>query len=293
MPTSGESQLIPMLEDMTYKKVKKDFGYIYNPEFIAIGSVIKDFLNPDLVLIGESDKRSGDVIEGIYKQVCKNTPYIARTSIINAEAAKLCINCFCTMKISFANFLAELLDNVPGASAKEVTSIIGKDTRIGEKYISPGLGFGGPCFPRDNEAFIRFANNYGKDAKLQKSVVEINNSQLHRAVEKINREIKNINPKRPVVALLGLAYKPFTYLTERSQQFEIAKNILTNDHLKELRVFDPYVKEDYGFNKSKTLEECVENADVVVILTPYPEFLDIHAWQHLMNSKGKIINFWG
>ncbi len=102
------------------------------------------------------------------KKVCDNSPYIARTSIINAEVAKLSINCFCTMKISFANFLGELLSEIPKANAREITTIIGQDSRIGTKYISPGLGFGGPCFPRDNEAFINFASRYGKKSGSSK-----------------------------------------------------------------------------------------------------------------------------
>ncbi len=291
MPGSGENELIPALERQTGKKVGRDLGYIYNPEFIAIGSVIKDFLNPDIVLVGESDEESGNIIEEIYENVCENTPYIARTSIINAEVAKLCINCFCTMKISFANFLAELLDNIPNASANEVTKIIGHDSRIGTKYISPGLGFGGPCFPRDNEAFIKFASTVEKRAKLQEAVVEINNRQVERVVEKINKQIERKNPK-PIVALLGLAYKPFTYLTERSQQMEVARRIAEIKNFKELRVFDPLVEENYGWKKSKSLEECVKDADIVAILTPYPEFLNVNLWKGLMNPEGIILNFW-
>jgi len=292
MPGSGEHELIPYIERLTEKKVGCDIGYVYNPEFIAIGSVIKDFLNPDVVLIGESDKRSGDFVADIYKNVCENNPYIARTSIINAEIAKLCINCFCTMKISFANFLAELVDKIPNASAKEITSIIGQDSRIGIKYISPGLGFGGPCFPRDNEAFIKFALDLQKKAPLQEAVIEINNKQVKRAVDKICSEILKMKKTSVVVSLLGLAYKPYTYLTERSQQLEVAKALLEKENISELRVYDPLVNENYGWIKSESLEECVDKADIVAILTPYPEFLDVESWKKLIKPEGKIINFW-
>ena len=291
IPGAGESELIPYLEKVSEKKVGKNLGYVYNPEFIAIGSVIRDFLNPDIVLIGESDKRSGDIIESIYKKVCRNNPYIARTSIINAEIAKLSINCFCTMKISFANYLSQLLDEIPGASAKEVTSIIGKDSRIGTKYISPGLGFGGPCFPRDNQAFIRFAKKYNKEAKLQEAVIEINRTQLNMAIEKISKEIKRKNPD-VIVALLGLAYKPYTYLTEESQQLEIAKNLAKNKNIKLLKVYDPLVKENYGWINCNSLEECVKDADIIAVLTPYPEFVNVEKWKNFIKPNAKIINFW-
>ncbi|GAB6888658.1 UDP-glucose/GDP-mannose dehydrogenase family protein [Desulfothermus okinawensis JCM 13304] len=291
MPLAGEQELIPHLEHVTGKKIGKDFGYVYNPEFIAIGSVIRDFLNPDIVLVGEYDNRSGDIIEAIYKKVCDNSPYIARTSIINAEVAKLSINCFCTMKISFANFLGELLSEIPKANAREITTIIGQDSRIGTKYISPGLGFGGPCFPRDNEAFINFASRYGKKAVLQKAVVEINRMQPKRAVEKILKEINKINSK-VTVSLLGLAYKPNTYLTERSQQVEVAKALLSCDKIHQLKVYDPLVDLNLGWDKCQSLEECVKNSDVIAILTPYPQFLDTNSWKSLLKPNAKIVNFW-
>jgi UDP-N-acetyl-D-mannosaminuronate dehydrogenase len=95
-----------------------------------------------------------------------------------------------------------------------------------------------------------------------------------------------------VVSLLGLAYKPYTYLTERSQQLEVAKALLEKENISELRVYDPLVNENYGWIKSESLEECVDKADIVAILTPYPEFLDVESWKKLIKPEGKIINFW-
>ncbi|MBW1699176.1 MAG: UDP-glucose/GDP-mannose dehydrogenase family protein [Deltaproteobacteria bacterium] len=189
MPGSCQEVFIPLLEKLSRKTAGKDFGVAYNPEFIAIGSVIENFLNPDLVLIGESDKRTGDILEEIYKNTCGNQPHMARSNLINAEITKLAINCYCTMKISFANNLAAICDNVSGANAAKICQMLGYDSRIGPKYINPGLGFGGPCFPRDNEAFIKFIEQQNGLAGLQQAVVQINNAQPKRFAEKPDRTL--------------------------------------------------------------------------------------------------------
>lgn len=288
MPGSCQREFIPLLERLSGKKAGKGFGLAYNPEFIAIGSVIDNFLNPDLVLIGESDPVTGQMLQRIYETTCDNTPYIARTSIINAEIAKLSINCFCTMKISFANNLAALCDKTDGADAGQICEILGQDSRIGGKYIKPGLGFGGPCFPRDNEAFIHFISKNGGYAGLQEAVVSINKNQAKRALEKIRNAIGKHGGK---VALLGLAYKPDTYLTERSQALEIAVELSSDASVTELRVYDPLAKEKSNWQQTDTLEGCVAGANVAVVLTPLQDFL-AYDWHHLLAENSAIINFW-
>lgn len=286
MPGSCDDELKPLLETVSGKKVGEEIGLAYNPEFIAIGSVLKNFLNPDLLLIGESDTRTGDMLEEMYSSVCDNDPHIGRTSLINAEIAKLSINCYCTMKISFANNLADLCGKVNGADARQITSIIGKDSRIGEKYILPGLGFGGPCFPRDNEAFINFINRVDGFSGLQQAVIDINNSQPDLAVEKI----LSAAPEQGTIALLGQAYKPHTYLTERSQAIDIGRRLAEKCSHK-IRVFDPLAKEDGPWVTCSSLEECVTGADIAAILTPWPQFFD-NSWHRLLCKDAKVLNLW-
>ncbi|MBI4620096.1 MAG: hypothetical protein HY739_08035 [Desulfobacterales bacterium] len=120
---------------MSGKICGRDFGLVYNPEFVAIGSVIKDFLNPDLVLIGTSDEYSGTLVKELYLTTCNNNPYIVIMFLINAEITKLSLNCFVTMKISFANELASICEKVPGADIDVITDALGSDTRIGKKYL--------------------------------------------------------------------------------------------------------------------------------------------------------------
>jgi UDPglucose 6-dehydrogenase len=286
MPGSCDNIFKPLLEKITGKKVAEEIGLAYNPEFIAIGSVLKNFLNPDLLLIGESDPQTGQALEEMYSAVCDNNPHVGRTSLINAEIAKLSINCYCTMKISFANNLASICEKVAGADAGDITEIIGHDSRIGGKYILPGLGFGGPCFPRDNEAFINFTRQAGGFSGLQQAVVDINNAQPGIVTDKII----SLSPENGTVALLGQAYKPQTYLTERSQALEIALKLSEHRGLK-VKVYDPLAKEHGPWETCQSLAECVTGANVAAILTPWPEFFDT-SWHRLLCSGATILNLW-
>ena len=157
MPGSTGGKLLPALEAHSGKKCGEGFGLCYNPEFIALGSVIRDMLNPDMILIGESDERSGEILEKLYTGVCDSNPHIRRMNHVNAELTKISVNTFVTTKISYANMLAQVCETLPGADVDVVTSAIGCDSRIGQKYLKGALGYGGPCFPRDNLAFSALA----------------------------------------------------------------------------------------------------------------------------------------
>lgn len=288
MPGSSQDTFIPLLERLSGKTAGTGFGFAYNPEFIAIGSVIENFLNPDLVLIGESDQRTGRILEEIYAATCANQPHMAHTSLINAEIAKLALNCYCTMKISFANNLAAICDHVPDAEAEKICQILGQDSRIGGKYIKPGLGFGGPCFPRDNEAYIKFLEKSGGYKGLQEAVITINDRQTQRAVKKILQSARKVGGK---VALLGISYKPDTYLTERSQALEIAEVLAQDSSVKELRIYDPLATAKGNWLQTEGLIGCVKDANVVAILTPWPEFR-ARGWENLLSNPHEILDFW-
>src|SRR5438105_12496762 len=165
-PGAMDQVLIPMLEREMGGVCGKDFGVCYNPEFIALGNVIKGLLEPDLVLIGESDPESGAALEQLYKQYNRNSPRIARMSIISAELTKISVNSYITMKISFTNQLRMIADQFPKADINMILDAIGTDTRIGHKYLLPGLSFGGPCFPRDNPLLAYAARQVGMEAPL-------------------------------------------------------------------------------------------------------------------------------
>jgi len=152
MPGSTAGEVKSALELASGKRCGIDFGLCYSPEFIALGTVIRDFYYPDFLLIGECDSRAGDTLAEIYSRVCKNSPGVARMNFINAEITKLAVNTYITTKISYANMLARLCEKLPDADVNVVTDALGLDTRIGAKYLKGAVSYGGPCFPRDNRA---------------------------------------------------------------------------------------------------------------------------------------------
>ncbi len=295
MPGSCEGSFQPLLDELSGKTCGTDFGLVYNPEFIALGSVIHNFLNPDLVLIGASDKRSGSLVKELYQTTCDNAPHIAVMSLINAEITKLSLNCFVTMKISFANELAAVCELVPGADVDAITQALGVDTRVGPKYVKGGLGFGGPCFPRDNLAFQVFAREAGWEARLAPQVVSINHSVLERLVGLIRQEIKPGGR----VALLGLAYKPGTHIVEESQSVQLAQELLKDGY--RIKVHDPQALDEARHLLGKRVAycqdpyACLADAEAVVLLTNWPHYawLDWEEISFFLKVKPLLVDCWG
>ena len=178
MPGSTGGDVKAALERFSGKRCGRDFGLCYSPEFIALGTVIRDFYNPDFLLIGESDQRSGDMLADIYKRVCKNSPAISRMNFINAEITKLAVNTYITTKISYANMLARLCEKLPEADANVVTDALGLDSRIGAKYLKGAVSYGGPCFPRDNRALAALAARVGASSGLAEATDLFNRAQI-------------------------------------------------------------------------------------------------------------------
>src|SRR4029077_20153978 len=188
------------------KRCGTDFGLCYSPEFIALGSVLRDFLNPDLLLIGECDARAGERVAAFYREGLKIDVPVVRMSPVNAELAKIALNTYVTTKITFANMLAELCERLPGGDVDAVTKALGLDGRIGAKYLPGALGYGGPCFPRDNSALAKLLDEMGVSSQLPNTVDWLNRSIPGRVVSMI----EDLAPNRARVAILGLAYKPHT-----------------------------------------------------------------------------------
>ena len=273
-PGSTEKELMPLIESVSGKKLNKDFGVCYNPEFIALGSVITDFLNPDMVLIGESDKRAGDQLEEVYETLCESNPYIARMSVISAEITKISLNSYVTMKISFANTLANICEAIPGANVDDITKALGADKRVAPYYLKGALSYGGPCFPRDNRAFTSFASMCGVDALLAKTTDEVNQIQVNRLTERIMEQIGNSN--NTLVSVLGLAYKPDTSVIEESAAIKLIEELLMKDL--EVIVYDPLAMDNtrayLGDNilYASSVKDCLLKSTVCIITLPYDEF---------------------
>jgi UDPglucose 6-dehydrogenase len=223
-PGTSDRVLRPLLEKVLGSECGKDFGLCYNPEFIALGDVIQGLLRPDFVLIGESDALSGVLLEQVYKQLCTNSPAIERMSNINAELAKISLNCAVTMKISFVNQLSGVCAKIPGADPSVILRAIGKDRRIGLDYLKPGLGFGGPCFPRDNRLFQYIAQSVGVEAALSHATDRVNEDVNQRLLE----TVLALSSGEGTVGVLGLAYKPFTGVIDCSPGMWLCERLAAN-----------------------------------------------------------------
>jgi UDPglucose 6-dehydrogenase len=277
----------PALENSSGKKISSgDIGLCYNPEFIALGSVINNMLNPDITLIGESDLKAGDLLEAIHTKVSLNKPEIHRLNFVNAELTKISINTYVTTKISYANMLAELCDNLPNADVNSVTNAVGGDSRIGRKYLAGSIGYAGPCFPRDNKAFTALGKQIGVDCNIAEATDIINNRQIDRMFEQITdlpRKIENIT-------VLGLSYKIDTGETDESQGIAICDKL--NDADYHVKAFDPIAKTkklSSGIKLSDTLEQSIENTDLVLIVTPWPDFINV---LDMMRDGTTLIDPW-
>ena len=274
MPGSTAGPIRQALEMSSGRFVGESLGLCYNPEFIALGSVIRDMLQPDFVLIGESDERAGELLASVYGRVCDNRPDIRRMSLTNAEITKIAVNSFITTKISFANMVSDICDQIADADAATVLSAVGCDTRIGGKYLAPALGYGGPCFPRDNAAFAVMAQDAGARADLAEAADTINRRQVDRVVGLV----RGLMPSG-VVGVLGLSYKPHTAVIEESQSVAIASQLAAEGY--RVIAYDPQASDAARSVFGTKIElaadaaSCVREADLLIIATPWPAFKDI------------------
>jgi len=275
LPGDSRDTIIPLLERISGKKCGQDFGFCYSPEFIALGSVIRDYTNPDVVLIGESDPNSGGKLEAIYHKVCANNPPIVRTGIFNAELAKISLNAYVTMKITFANTLAEIAEKIPGGDVDVISEMLGHDSRIGRKYLTGGLAYGGPCFPRDNKAFASVARRLGCQANLSLAADETNQGQVERTVSLIEKILDSLKNKK--VAVLGLTYKPNTDVVEESAVVKIAD--LLRGKGADITVYDPAGMEngrkvlgEENIHYANSAIECLKDSELCLLGTPWEEF---------------------
>ena len=293
MPGSVGGAIRERLERASGRKVGSDLGLCYNPEFIALGDVINGLLHPDFILIGESDKKAGDILESLYRKVVGKDVSIARMNFVNAELTKISVNTYVTMKISYANMLGEICDRLEGADVSVVVDAIGRDTRIGKKYLKPAVGYGGPCFPRDTIAFARMARLVGSSADLAACTEIINRRQISRLVE----IIRDMIPGGGTVAVLGLSYKPNTPVVEELQGIMLIK-ALTEVGI-EVIAHDPMaaaparaVLGDAARFLPST-REALADADLGIIITPWPEYASISPEWVARGRTRFIIDCWG
>ena len=275
MPGSCNSTVWPALERATGRRVGGSLGLCYSPEFIALGNVIRDMLVPDMVLIGESDPRAGAVLERLYAGVCENDPPFRHMNLVNAELTKIAVNTYVTMKISYANTLADVCDRLPGANVDAVTDALGLDSRIGPKYIRGALAYGGPCFPRDNKAFAVLARDIGADPALAEATDAINVAQADRLARSRPVTAEKREHSRGPRALLQAAHKcdrrePGHRAGTPSGARGVPGKCLRPSSAR-CRTADPPGER----NGCTSVADVLGQSDVMVISTPWPEFADL------------------
>ena len=293
LPGATRHGLVPVLERYSGKTCGRDFGLCYSPEFVALGSVIRDFLNPDFLLIGEFDARSGEHLESCYKEIVANQAPARRMTLENAELTKISVNAYVTTKITFANMLAEMCQRIPGGDIDVVASALGMDSRIGRKYLTGGLGYGGPCFPRDNVALGFMAGALGVPADLSTTTDRLNRSLSGRVTDIFRSRIG----RETTVGVLGLAYKPHSHVIEESAAIALVRHCLQHG----IRVigYDPLARETANADLKgravvlDSVKDCLAQADVTLIATPDPEFAALTAADFTDGSRDVVvIDFW-
>ncbi|MDQ6861816.1 MAG: nucleotide sugar dehydrogenase [Verrucomicrobiota bacterium] len=272
-PNAGDTVLIPMLEKETGWSVGEGFGYCYNPEFIALGNVVNGLLDPDLVLIGESDEASGGALEQMYRRYVRNDARIARMSVISAELTKISVNSYITMKISFTNQLRMIAQRFPKADIHTVLDAIGSDSRINHKYLRAGTSFGGPCFPRDNRLLAYAAKQAGVHAPLAEATDVVNEATKEDLLAQVQSRAK----PGDTVAVLGLAYKPDTYITEESAGLFLAQTLKRHGY--RVLVHDFAAKPEnspalFEFDVLDNVADLAQRNEVTlaVICCPWPQY---------------------
>jgi UDPglucose 6-dehydrogenase len=268
----------------TFNRRNVRFDVASNPEFLREGSAIKDFMNPDRVVIGVRSERARDMLTSLYKPL--NAPVLV-TDIRAAELIKHASNSYLAMKISFINSIANICDRI-GADIAEVSRGIGLDRRIGAKFLDAGIGFGGFCFPKDLAAFIRIAEKAGYDFGILKEVQRVNEAQKLVLVKKIEDLIWNLPEK--TVGVLGLAFKPDTDDIRYAPALDIIDMLMK--HGVKIRAYDPAAMPKAKALLPKRVKFCKDayeaarGSDCLVIATEWNEFkeLDLKKVKRLMRQ---------
>jgi UDPglucose 6-dehydrogenase len=278
-PYSCDHELIPYLENKYNLKEGVDFVLIYNPYFVALGSVVKTLQNPDFVLIGTRNKDKINDLLNIYNAIYSKDVKFKFLSLKEAEITKIFVNTYLTLKISFSNYVQLLSYEDKELSASKILDAIGEDKRIGKAFLQPGLPYGGPCLPRDNYAAINFANKLDVESSLNKSTELVNNYFTSNLYEQIKYLLDN-NIKS--ISFIGYGYRANTDCIDGSVALKLIDFCLENN-LKVL-LYDFYIKESYkNLKKYSNFEDLLLHSDI--IFTPYKD----KKFNQLLNFNKKRI----
>lgn len=263
-----------LVEEEIKKNYKGEFDVVSNPEFLKQGAAVDDFLKPDRVVIGSESEKAIDIMREIYNPFTRTGNPIIIMDIKSAEMTKYAANAFLATKISFANEMANISEKV-GANADLVRIGMSSDKRIGNQFLFHGLGYGGSCFPKDVQALIKTASDFGIDSDLLKATHKVNVNQRKVFVDKILKHYNN-DIKNKIFAVWGLAFKPRTNDMRESPAITIINMLL--DKGAKIKAYDPKAMETakiiFGDKivYSSNSYEALENADALILITEWNEF---------------------
>jgi len=252
------------------KRGLSHIGYVSNPEFLAEGNAIDDFMNPDRVVVGAFVEGDGDRVAALYEPL---ETTMVRADVASAEMIKLAANAFLTTKISFINEIANVCELV-GADVVKVAHGVGLDHRLGPHFLRAGAGWGGSCFGKDVSALKQLAGNSGYQFQLLAAVIEVNELQKRRVIQKLQKYLGRLRGK--TVALLGLSFKPNTDDMRDAPSLVLASRLLAEGA--DVRAYDPAAKPHEllrGVTLCSSALEAVQGADAAVIVTEWDEFRSV------------------
>jgi UDPglucose 6-dehydrogenase len=265
---------------------KQGLSYVSCPEFLKEGSAVHDFLHPDRVVVGDNGDWAGDAVVELYAPL--RAPLV-RTDVASAEMVKLASNAFLATKISFINEIANVCEGT-GADVVEVARGMGLDERIGSKFLQAGIGYGGSCFPKDVDALKQLAGNSGYHFQLLTAVIEVNELQKRRVIAKLHKHLGGLVGKR--VTLLGLAFKPNTDDMREASSLVLSARL--NADGAHVSAYDPVAEEQArelvsGLSFADSAMDAIRDADAIVLVTEWPEFLELDWHKVAQAMSGKLL----
>jgi UDPglucose 6-dehydrogenase len=269
-------------EELKKRGASIEYDVVSNPEFLREGSAVQDFTHPDRVVIGSESPRAREIMKDVYRALYLNeTPYI-ETNLETAEMIKYASNAFLAVKITFINEVANLCEKV-GANVQDVAKAMGRDGRIGAKFLHPGPGYGGSCFPKDTQAMARTGRDYGEPLSLVETTIEANERQKSRMVEKIEAGMGGHGSlKGKTVAILGLAFKPNTDDMRESPAIAVCEGLAARGA--KLRAWDPAAMKEAAWRLeairdsvffAKDEYDALSGADALVLITEWNQFRNL------------------
>lgn len=287
-----------MVRDLVAEHTTKKFSVVNNPEFLKEGSAVEDFMRPDRVVIGHSDKESADAMAELYAPLVRQGNPIYMMSNVSAEMTKYAANCFLATKISFINEIAKLCD-LTGADVNEVRKGIASDQRIGKHFLYPGPGYGGSCFPKDVKALMHTAKEHGMELRIVRATEDVNDAQKLRVFEKMKQEEGSLEGK--TFAFWGAAFKANTDDVRESSSIYMAKALAAAGA--KVKVFDPVATKNFmremeqagildKVEAVKNKYDTVTGCDGLVIMTEWREFA-FPDWDELKNRLKKPVIYDG